>query len=38
MGKTKVIESTTEQLPELEKNCRNGNSYVFRTRCQMILH
>lgn len=37
MGKTKVIELTTEQRQELENGYRNGNSHSFRQRCQMIL-
>jgi transposase len=37
MGKTKVIELTTEQRQTLEKGYRKGNSRAFRMRCQMIL-
>jgi transposase len=37
MGKTKVIELTTEQRAALEKGYRKGKSHAFRMRCQMIL-
>lgn len=37
MGKTKVIELTSEQRAELEKGYRNSKSHAFRQRCQMIL-
>ncbi len=37
MGKTKVIELTTEQRLKLENGYKNGTSHSFRQRCQMIL-
>jgi transposase len=37
MGKTKVIELTTEQRAALEKGYRRGISHAFRMRCQMVL-
>ena len=37
MGKTKVIELSTEQRAALEKGYRKGKSHAFRMRCQMIL-
>jgi transposase len=37
MGKTKVIELTTEQREALEKGYRTGRTHSFRMRCQMIL-
>lgn len=37
MGKTKVIELTTEQRQELENGYRNGKTHSFRQRCQIIL-
>jgi len=37
MGKTKVIELTTEQREALETGYRTGRAHSFRVRCQMIL-
>lgn len=37
MGKTRIIELTTEQRTELEWGYRKGKSHSFRQRCQMIL-
>jgi transposase len=37
MGKTKVIELTTEQRAALEHGYRKGKSHAFRIRCQMVL-
>lgn len=37
MGKTKVIELTTEQRTALEKGHRKGHSHAFRMRCQLVL-
>lgn len=37
MGKTKVIELTTEQRLALESGYRNSASHAFRQRCQMVL-
>jgi hypothetical protein len=37
MGKTKVIELTTEQRAALEQGYRKGKSPALRMRCQMIL-
>jgi transposase len=37
MGKTKVIELSTEQRAALEHGYRKGKSHAFRMRCQMIL-
>lgn len=37
MGKTKVVELSTEQRAALEKGYRKGVSHAFRTRCQMVL-
>jgi len=37
MGKTKVIELTTEQRAALENGYRKGKSHAFRMRCQMVL-
>jgi transposase len=37
MGKTKVIELTTEQRTALELGYRKGKSPAFRMRCQMVL-
>lgn len=37
MGKTKVIELTTEQRVALENGYRKGPSHTFRVRCQMVL-
>jgi transposase len=37
MGKTKVVELTTEQRAALEKGYRQGPSHAFRMRCQMVL-
>lgn len=37
MGKTKVIELTTEHRTALENGYRKGTSHAFRMRCQMIL-
>jgi transposase len=37
MGKTTVIELSTEQRAALEKGYRRGKSHAFRTRCQMVL-
>src|SRR5215216_8204809 len=37
MGKTKVIELSTEHRAALEKGYRRGKSHAFRMRCQMIL-
>jgi transposase len=37
MGKTKIIELSTEQRAELEKGYRRGKSHAFRLRCQMVL-
>lgn len=37
MGKTKVIELSTEQRAALEKGYRQGKSHAFRMRCQMVL-
>lgn len=37
MGKTKVIELSTEQRSALENGYRKGTSHTFRIRCQMVL-
>ena|ERR1051326_1744112 len=37
MGKTKVVELSTEQRAALEKGYRKGTSHAFRMRCQMVL-
>ncbi len=37
MGKTKVIELTTEQRSALANGYRKGHSHAFRMRCQMVL-
>ena len=37
MGKTKVVELSTEQRASLEKGYRKGTSHAFRTRCRMVL-
>jgi transposase len=37
MGKTKVIELTSEQRIALEKGYRQGANHAFRMRCQMVL-
>ncbi len=37
MGKTRIIELTTEQRTALENGYRNGKSHAFRMRCQMVL-
>ena len=37
MGKTKVVELSTEQRAALEKGYRKGASHAFRLRCQMVL-
>ena len=37
MGKTKVIELTTEKRTELEDGYKNGKSHTFRQRCHLIL-
>ncbi|NJM51910.1 MAG: helix-turn-helix domain-containing protein [Blastocatellia bacterium] len=37
MGKTKVIELSTEKRLELENGYKNGKSHSFRQRCQIIL-
>jgi transposase len=37
MGKTRIIELTTEQRTALEQGYRKGKSHVFRMRCQMLL-
>ncbi|MCA1592529.1 MAG: helix-turn-helix domain-containing protein [Acidobacteria bacterium] len=37
MGKTKVIELTTEHRTALENGYRKGKSHAFRRRCQMVL-
>jgi transposase len=37
MGKTKVVELTSEQRAALEKGYRKGTSHALRLRCQMVL-
>ena len=37
MGKTRIIELTTEQRSALENGYRKGKTHAFRQRCQMIL-
>lgn len=37
MGKTRVIELSTEQRAALENGYRKGHSHAFRVRCQMVL-
>ncbi|MDT5123873.1 MAG: hypothetical protein QOC96_3355 [Acidobacteriota bacterium] len=37
MGKTKVVELTSEQRAALEKGYRKGANHAFRMRCQIIL-
>jgi transposase len=37
MGKTKIIDLSTEQRAALEHGYRKGKSHAFRMRCQMIL-
>jgi hypothetical protein len=37
MGKTNVIELTTEQRLALENGHRKGKSHALRMRCQMVL-
>jgi transposase len=37
LGKTKVIELSTEQRAALEKGYRKGKGHAFRIRCQMVL-
>jgi len=37
MGKTKIIQLSSEQRQELEDGYRSGKSHSFRERCQMIL-
>lgn len=37
MGKTNVIELTTEQRAALENGYRKGKSHAFRLRCRMVL-
>ena len=37
MGKTRVIELTTEQRTVLENGHRKGTSHALRMRCQMVL-
>ena len=37
MGKTKIIQLSSEQRQELQDGYRSGASHAFRERCQMIL-
>ncbi len=37
MGKTKIIQLSSEQRQELEDGYQSGASHAFRERCQMIL-
>lgn len=37
MGRTIKIELNEKQRAELEQSYRNGNTHVFRLRCQMVL-
>lgn len=37
MGKTRIIELTTEQRTALEHGYRKGKNHAFRMRCQMML-
>lgn len=37
MGKTKVIQLSSEQGQALQDGYRSGTSHAFRERCQMIL-